>query len=334
MRYQSLQQLALSVRQRADLGGQQNAFGGNSAENITDLEMTTMLNASVARLWKAMVRKGPENYAWGDGGTGTRAGYIIPTVQGTYRYNLPFDFLKEKGVDLALDASNQNWATMRPYTERDRNLFSFPLQTSLAYAGWQNMRWQIQGSAINILPQIGPLPATIRLLYAPAAPILCPTIPAAYVTSHTTAAGDLVYVSLSVYGEPAQKQVFVALNAGTTSSSSAFSVPTSSAQQSVFNDNGILFAYQAPFFMYANGFDGINGWEDIVVLDCAIKCGVKQEADVSALIAQLGAWKQELEEDLADRNQGDPMVLSGGFGMCEGGPAYGNGFGPFGGGGW
>ena len=427
MRYQSVQQLALAVRQRADIGGQQNVFGGNSGENITDIEMLTMLNASVARVWKAMVRKAPENYAWGDGGTGTGAGYIFPTVQGKYRYLLPFDFLKEKGVDLALDASNQNWASMRPYTEKDRNLFSFPLQTALAYAGWQNMRWQIQGNWMNILPQVGPLPSTIRLLYAPTAPILAATLPALYVANQSYNQGDLMYVPLASDSEDIINQAFVALNAGTSSTlgfgvgslgastaeliyttqqanvavqiiqigsglvgsaSVAASTPTSvtievavgafghrqtaATMASIINgtpsvaayvsatyggdgsgsaiiadlaiapwlvpgtalDNNITWAYQGPATLFANGFDGINGWEDLVVLDCAIKCGIKQEQDVSAMMAQKAEWKIELEEDLADRNQGDPMILSGGFGMCEGGPAYGNGFGPFGGGAW
>jgi hypothetical protein len=426
LRYQSVQQLALAVRQRADIGGQQNAFGGNSGENITDIEMLTMLNASVSRVWKAMVRMAPENYAWGDGGTGTGGGYIFPSIQGKYRYQLPFDFLKEKGVDLALDNSGQNWASMRPYTEKDRNLFSFPLQTALAYAGWQNMRWQIQGNWINILPQTGPLPSTIRLLYAPTAPILCGTLPVLYAASTSYTQGQLVYVPLSVDSEPAINQVFVALNSGTSGSgyntvtigsgngaltytgvqanvsvlivqagsgtsgsasvtaSTATSVTivvdvgslgnrqTAGTMASVINDtpavaayvtalaggdgtsnasvadgsitpwavpgtasdNGITWAYQGPSMLFANGFDGINGWEDLVVLDCAIKCGVKQEQDVSAMMAQKAEWKIDLEEDLADRNQGDPMVLSGGFGMCEGGPAYGNGFGPFGGGAW
>ena len=329
MRSQSVQQLALSVRQRADAGGQENAFGGNSEEFITDQEMLTMLNASVGVVWDVLTQKFPSNYAWGYDGNASGQGYFVPIVQGKYQYQLPFDFYKEKGVDLSLDASLQNWSTMRPYTLRDRNLFSYPLQTVLAYAGWQNMRWQIQGNQINFLPKQGPLPGIVRLLYCPAAPMLVATLPAAYATATVYAQGALVYASVSVNGEPALNQVFVALNAGTSGGSAPiWPVP------GTVPDNGILWAYQGPQSLFATTFDGISGYEDLVVLDAAIKCMVKEESDPSALMAQRTEWMDRINEAAANRNAGDPMVLSGGFGQTEGGTNYGGGFGPWSGGGW
>lgn len=323
MRSQATQQLILAARQRADACGQQNAFGGNSGEFITDIEALTGLQGSVGEVWDILVENFPENYSWGDGGTGTGAGYILPIVQGTFRYNLPFDFYKEKGVDLALDASLQNWASVRPYSERDRNLFSYPLQTVLAYAGWQNMRWQIQGNRINFLPQIGPLPGTMRLLYATAAPIMCAALPAAWVMGTVTAQGAIVYASVAVNGEPASHQVFMALNSGTTGGS-----PPTWVVPGVVLDNGIQWAYQGPASLFATTFDGISGYEDLVVLDLAIKFAVKEESDVSAMMAQKAALIARIQEASANRNSGDPFVVSGGFGQSEGGPSMGGGFGP------
>jgi hypothetical protein len=325
MRVQSVQQLALSVRQRADLGGQQNAFGSNISEAFTDQEMLTLLNGSVGVVWDVLIEKFPENYSWGYDGNASGQGYMFPIIQGVYEYNLPFDFYKEKGVDLGLDQTLQNWATMRPYSIRDRNMFSYPLQTALAYAGWQNMRWQIQGNKINFLPKQGPLPGNVRLLYATAAPILAYPLPAAYATSTTYAQNSLIYVPLTLETGETVNQVFIALNAGT----SGGTAPTWVVPGSV-TDNGIVWAYQAPLSLYATSFDGISGYEDLVVLDAAIKASVQIEQDCSAMLAQRAEWMDRIQYASANRNSGDPLVVSGGFGMAEGGPNFGGGFGPWG----
>ena len=196
MRSLAVQQIALAVRQRADLGEQGNALGGNSSQFVVDQELLTDINSSVGVVWDILTEKFPSNYSYGYDGNASGVGYFFPIVQGTYQYNLPFDFYKEKGVDLSLDQSLQNWSTMRPYTLRDRNLFSYPLQTVLAYAGWQNMRWQIQGNQINFLPKQGPLPGTVRLLYATAAPILCYPLPMAWAPGTVYAANTLIYASV------------------------------------------------------------------------------------------------------------------------------------------
>jgi hypothetical protein len=313
----AFQQLALQIRQRGDLDGQQNAYGANTNNYITDTELGSIINGSLCEVWDVLIAAYGDNYAWGT--------YIIPVVQGTYSYQLPFDFYKEAGVDLALDSTGQNWASVRPYTLRDRNLFSFPLQTALAYAGWQNVRWQIQGQILNFLPQIGPLPGQVRLLYYPCAPVLVATLPTAYAASTAYPSGQLVSVSVTTNGETAT-QVFCALNAG-TSGGSAPSWPVPGA----VTDNNILWAYQGPIGLFSQTFDGISGFEELLILDATIKCLVKQEADVTSLAQQRTAFLGKITKMAANRQAGDPMVVSGGFGMCEGGPAYGNGFGPFGG---
>jgi hypothetical protein len=312
-------QLAMSVRQRADLDGQQQAFGSNSTNYITDQEVTVNINQSVTKLWDILIGKHGDNYAWGT--------YYIPVTQGVYSYPLPTDFYKEAGVDLALDTTMQNWASIRPFTLRDRNLFSFPLQTALAYAGWQNVRFQIQGNQLYFLPQVGPLPGQVRVLYFPQAPTLCATLPIAYPASTAIAQYQLVYASITPANGVATNQVFMALNAGT----SGASPPSWNVPGTVTDSGGITWAYTAPLSTYGTTFDGINGYEEIIVLDSALKSLVKQEADTSAIAAQLAAEMQRIDLAAANRQAGDPMVISGGFGMCEGGPAYGNGFGPFGG---
>lgn len=313
MRVQAVQQLALAVRQRADLGGQQNAFGGNSQDNVSDTEMLTTLNGSYSEWWDLTIAAYGDNYAW--------SVYPLPVVPGVYQYQVPFDFYKEYGVDIGLDSSLQNWGTVRPYSLRDRNQFSFPLQTALAAAGWQNQRWSIQGQIIDFQPKLGPVPGNMRLLYAPTCPILVPALPAAWVASGTHAQGDLVTASVTTNGATAT-QVFAALNAGTSASGAPpWAVP------GVTTDNNIVWAYQGPLSLFSVTMDGINGGDDYLILDACIKLGTKQEMDVSPFVAQKAALVQRFTRMLPNRSSGDPMVLSGGFGMAEGGPAYGNGFG-------
>lgn len=317
MRSVPYQILALAVRQRADLGGQQQAYGSNSTNYITDQELGVMINGSVGKLWDILIGKHGDNYAWGT--------YYIPVTQGVYSYPLPTDFYKEAGVDLALDTTMQNWASIRPFTLRDRNLFSFPLQTALAYAGWQNVRFQIQGQQLYFLPQIGPLPGQVRVLYFQQAPTLVETLPSAYAASTSVSQYSLTYSSVTLTNGVATNQVFQALTSGTTGGSApTWNVPGTTA------DNTVTWAYMAPLSTYGTTFDGISGYEEIIVLDAAMKAMVKQEEDISAIAQQLATEMQRIDLAAANRQAGDPMVISGGFGMCEGGPAYGNGFGPFG----
>ncbi len=53
-------------------------------------------------------------------------------------------------------------------------------------------------------------------------------------------------------------------------------------------------------------FDGINGWEEFVVLDAAIKMLAKEESDVSVLAAQRGAMLQRIEDMKVMRDIGSP----------------------------
>jgi len=313
MRSVALSQLSLAVRQRADLGGQQNQFGQNLTTYITDAEVVADINGSITELWDLLTLKYGDNYAWGT--------YLPTIVQGVYAYSLPFDFYKEFGVDLALDQTGQNWATVRPFSLRDRNQFSYPLQTALAYAGWQNMRYQIQGNNLVFLPNVGPLPGIVRLLYCPAAPQLVQTLPAAYQPLAALLAGQLIQATVAGVA-----QVFVALNAGTTGASA----PTWPVPGTVTDSGGITWAYQGPLSLFATTFDGINGYEELVILTAAIKCLVKQEADVSALMQQKAEYYARIDAAAANRSAGDPMVISGGFGAVESFNGYGpyNSFGP------
>lgn len=56
----------------------------------------------------------------------------------------------------------------------------------------------------------------------------------------------------------------------------------------------------------ADVFDGINGWEDFVVCDAAIKCKMKEEADVSELLLEKKGIEDRIEAMRFSRDQGTP----------------------------
>lgn len=52
--------------------------------------------------------------------------------------------------------------------------------------------------------------------------------------------------------------------------------------------------------------DGVNGWEDWIVLDATIKCMLKEESDVSMLLAEQNGLSKRIKEMAINRDQGKP----------------------------
>jgi hypothetical protein len=56
--------------------------------------------------------------------------------------------------------------------------------------------------------------------------------------------------------------------------------------------------------------DGISGWTEYIICDGAIKCGQKEETDVSILMAQKQALIKRIEETAMNRDVGQPDTVS------------------------
>lgn len=59
----------------------------------------------------------------------------------------------------------------------------------------------------------------------------------------------------------------------------------------------------------ASTFDGINGWEEYVIVDAAIKMLQKEESDVSILMAQKEALRGRINTMAANRDSGEPQRI-------------------------
>lgn len=56
-------------------------------------------------------------------------------------------------------------------------------------------------------------------------------------------------------------------------------------------------------------FDGINGWEEYIIVDASIKIMQKEESDASIFLAQKAELRQRIEA-LAERDQGFPEKIT------------------------
>ncbi len=398
-RTQSLAEMALSVRQRIDLDGQQLAFGSNGQGYITDQEMTQYLNASVAEAFGILVSNFGDNYYFAPD-------YFIPIANGVSTYPLPQDLHKLLNVDICLGPNGtQPYRAVRPFNNHQRNWASYNYNQLNIATGWYNIKYQLQGQNIVFLPTINNLPP-IRLQYIPEPPLLVQTLPTLYAANTAYTQGSYVYVPLMIPNGSMTNQVFVALNSGTSSSlgigqgiigsgTSAITYTALQGNQSITinqtsgglvgisisingsnitinigtgtetgaqiaslvnsntvanqyisalgnvgtaasgsvtltnwatpgttQDNSILWSYKCDLTICQTYFDGIAGWEDLVILDTAIKCGIKQEMDqgaLQALMQQKQAMVLRIQVEASNRNAGDPMVLAGGYGSEEGG---------------
>ena len=55
--------------------------------------------------------------------------------------------------------------------------------------------------------------------------------------------------------------------------------------------------------------DGVNGWEEYIVIDAAIKCLIKEESNANDLYKAKAEIKQRIEEMAANRDAGEPQRI-------------------------
>ncbi len=60
----------------------------------------------------------------------------------------------------------------------------------------------------------------------------------------------------------------------------------------------------------ASTLDGVNGWQEYVVIDAAIKCLRKEESDVSVLMAEKEQIKKRIEAMAPNRDEGTPKKIA------------------------
>ena len=122
---------------------------------VPDSELTSWINDSGEDLYGQMVENDQFRF---------EAESALNIVSGTAEYSLPADFYKLNAVDLRLGSNNDDWYSIRPFTNADRNRLGHRYSSSAR--DLNALRYQLRGSQIRITPT----PSsgyTGRLLYVP-----------------------------------------------------------------------------------------------------------------------------------------------------------------------
>lgn len=264
-------------------------------------EMRGYVRASYTELYDLLVG------AYGDEYFFTEA--KLTTTAGTSTFDTSTsDFYKILSVDvvvggLALPLKHLNWG------EHTRYINALATPWPVVY------RWT--GSSLTLYPTPqGAYP--VRVCYIPQAAALSnalvahgTNVPTVTVSGTAADPDSRLYVKISTGGARGTAKLDWSLDNGATYQATAVvTAATVTLGSSGFTLTMSTGTYATDHYWdQANVFDGINGWEEYVIVDCAIKGAQKQEADVSALMAQKGSLMARIDAMAQSRTMGPATVI-------------------------
>jgi hypothetical protein len=291
--------LRIQARQRSDMEN-------NNA--VTDSEVNQYISQSWKRLFDMLVAAygndyyvaplfqfyltSSQYYPLPDG--------TFPTVGGTT--NAPACY-KLLDVDLQYSGSPSGWITLKRFEDIERNKYAIQ-NVAINMLGRTNLKYRLSGTNIkfNVIPMGGQL---CQLTYVPKpTPLQFMIVCATTAGSNTVSMSDVtdLSVGMSVYN-PQNSVVqpnttITAIN--TTLNQVTLSLPTlQTAPITVLS-----------FWTDAATIDGVSGWEEYIVIDTAIKIGVKQENDLNDLRIAKQEMKEAIEGMAEGRDAGQPHHVS------------------------
>ncbi len=209
------------------------------------------------------------------------------TVTNAQLFPLPSDFYKLIGVDLQYSASPSGWITLKRFEFIERNKASYLNQSALISA--QARAWYI--------------PEPTNLIFMPT----CATVSGS--TTVTTGDTSILSAGMSVDGSGILSGVTISsiTNATDFVISSAANATQPICTLSMWTDAATI--------------DGISGWEEYILVDAAIKSGIKQENPVDELRAQKKDMWERISAMAEGRDAGQASHVSDAYavnGYCYG----------------
>lgn len=300
------------TRQRADM---QHSFF------IGETELKGYINASYKELYDVLTSRFEDYYSERE----------VFTLTSGNTHPLPDDFYKLRGMDLQI--ADQAWVTMDKFNFNDRNAINNATVWPFYYVYNYQVMYRVMADNIEFLPIQNAL-QTYRLWYIPKAQDLAEgvdssleeqditftssdayedvnSITVAY-TGGGTAGAEVVTVTdlaISVQiqsGVSTATQIKAALDASSDATDliSVAITGTASTAQVTFSATALSGGTQQV------DMNGVNGWEDYVVVDAAIKCLVKEESDPRALMEQKQGLLKRIEAMAANRDAGKPEKIT------------------------
>lgn len=299
-----------TVRQRTEF---------TESDFVTDAELDGYINASYRALVDILVQRYGEDY------------FVSSdefTTDGTSEtYSLPDDFYKLLGVDVRV--SGDTWLSLDRFEWAERNRFSASSAAAVAWRG--NLRYRHQGDSLWLKP-LAAAGQTVRLWYVPRPPQLSN---AATVTCASVVAGDTLAFT---FGDGSAARTLTAVNSGggqwdfvrdasdtTTATNLATAInantstlnltaSSSGAVVTVTADAGPVIEWTASATMtlseWNNVIDGVNGWEEFVVVDTVIKVKTKEESDYSAEALEKDRLIAQITSAATNRDAGKPKRVT------------------------
>lgn len=291
----TVQDLINQIRSEADM--QYSGF-------LSDLELATYINNSSKELYDLLVGAYGEDYylALPANFNTDNINDKFPLPDGVLTFNdqfgnpfVPPPFYKLTGVDLQLGATPQSYVTLRTFPFGERNKYAVPNFAS--FYGFTNIRYRLYGSNPQMI-WFTPLPAaglTLRIWYAPRAPnVVSSFVSTGVINTTTVTTADLLtpQVGQNIFGPgiPANTTITAIATPGTLTISNTLTAGFTNAVLQVFN--------------YTQTLDCFSGWEEFIVVDCAIKALGKEESDVTVLGLRKDALVKRIEGIAANRDEG------------------------------
>jgi hypothetical protein len=321
----TLADLRLATRERAD---RILASGDYADAFITDAELARYINQSLFELYDLLASRYESYYYLGQNT------FITDGVSD--RYSLPVDFYKLLGVDLQINANSSGangYLTLRRFEMPDRNKYAYP-NTQVTFGVLTDLRYKLAGNTLWLVPRAG-AGQVVRLWYVPR---LAPLVTSASLVVGTLQNLDTVTFQV---GSAASTTLTAVTSASPTTGQFLIGTATASATNLLtamaaysnltplvgvnlsgtitftsttsdpitWSSSNSTSLALTPTDRWSYMADGIGGWLEYVIVDCAIKMLQKEEGDVQVLMMQKQALTKRIEEMAHNRDAGAPSSV-------------------------
>lgn len=293
----SLGAIRLQAQQRADMENNQavstpewNNYITNSYKALYDM----LVSAYGNEYYQAL----PYQFAIGNVST-----YALPDGTSSFLYSdgsIAPKFYKLCGVDLQCSSSPTGWATLRNFEFIERNKYGYA-NTNANYLANTNLRYKVFGNGLYFSP-IPPASQVAQIWYVPA-PTNLQFIPICSTTASSTTvstadvtglvAGQSVFAN-NIPDNTVIVSVDPTLNTFVISNAATSTLPVNVLQ--IWIDSASI--------------DGISGWEEFIIIDAAIKAGIKQENDINGLVLQRNEIVDRIKSMAEGRDIGQAYHVS------------------------
>lgn len=292
----TLQELMDRARQAADM---ENATGF-----MPDAEVISRINAAVPELHDLLVQAYGEDYF--------HLTQIVTFTTDKQYYELPDDFYKLMGVDIESHANSNTWVPILRHGERRRTMGEGYPSAVADY-----MEYRLRGTFVHFAP---PPDSTrrYRMHYVHPAPVLV-RIP--FTQADVSAAAD--EITLDDHRLYSQHPVRLSVVASGTLLSGVVANTTYYAIR--VDANTIKLATSAENARDGTAiditdagtgaqtllsmFDGVNGWEELVVLNAAIRMSSKEESSTTDMRRERDRIFDRIKLLVENRDQGEPETI-------------------------